>query len=478
MSKVTITVDGQEIQVEQGTNLIEAAKIAHQQIPHYCYHEGLTPDGNCRMCLVQVEKIPKPVIACRTLATEGMVVHTQNDEVKKMRQNVMEFLLVNHPLDCPTCDQAGECRLQDYYMDYDLGPSRYTEEKVHKDKMVDLGADIMLDEERCIVCTRCVRVCQEVAKDEELYVQQRGNHSMVATFPGKKMTNPYAGNTIDVCPVGALTSKDFRYKKRVWFLSYTDSICPGCSRGCNTSIHHADNKVFRLKPKHNAEVNDFWMCDAGRYDYKFINENRQLKHGYNTSNGYEEASYEETFTRFSELTKGYDPDQIAFIASAGESCEEIDAFVKLAKEVFGAKKVYYSKNDPENAFSDDILITADKNPNMAHIEKLGLSPVSEIKEPTSTTIIQRGLNEKDQKILQDKGLGILLLFAVNQSELNRQAKTIFPIPSYAEQGGSFTNLNGLTQKFHQAFSHKGESRLIRHYFEDLKTLDVGLKVAS
>ena len=242
MATVTLTIDGKKVEAEAGTNIIEVAKSIGVEIPHYCYHPGLRPDGNCRMCLVQMEKAPKPVIACRTGATQDMVIHASTPEVKKMRQNVMEFLLVNHPLDCPTCDQAGECRLQDYYMQYDLIASRYEEEKVHKDKMVDLGSGVMLDEERCIVCTRCVRFCQDVAKTEELYVQERGNHSMVATFPGKKMTNAYAGCTVDVCPVGALTSKDFRFKKRVWFLKETNSICTGCSRGCNTSIHQADNR--------------------------------------------------------------------------------------------------------------------------------------------------------------------------------------------------------------------------------------------
>ena len=323
MPQVTLTIDDQTVQVEQGTNLIEAAKLINNEIPHYCYHPGLRPDGNCRMCLVELEKSPKPVIACKTGAQEGMVVRTKTAEVEKMRKSVMEFLLINHPLDCPTCDQAGECRLQDYYMDYDRIPSRYQEEKVNKDKMVDLGAGVMLDEERCIVCTRCVRFCQDVAQKEELFVQERGNHSMVATFPGEPMTNSYAGNTVDICPVGALTSKQFRYKKRVWYLSNTDSVCPGCSRGCTTKVYHEDQQVYRLKPRLNPDVNGYWMCDEGRYDIDFLNHNRRLKSAIQKDGQLVECGYDDAVAQFHKTMACYAKNEIALVASAQESCEAL-----------------------------------------------------------------------------------------------------------------------------------------------------------
>lgn len=478
MTKVTIKIDDQEIQVEAGTNLIEAAKIANNQIPYYCYHAGLTPDGNCRMCLVQVEKIPKPVIACKTGAIEGMVVHTNTPEVKQMRQSIMEFLLINHPLDCPTCDQAGECRLQDYYMDYDLKASRFKEQKVQKDKMVDLGASVLLDEERCIVCTRCVRFCQEIAKDEELYVQDRGNHSMVATFPGIKMKNPYSGNTIDICPVGALTSKDFRYQKRVWYLTYTDSICPGCSRGCNISLHHEEKKVYRLKPRHNAEVNDYWMCDFGRYDYKFINENRRLKPGYRKDGQFIESSYDDSFQHVTNLLSDYKPGEIAFITSARESNQEIDAFVQFADGVFDTDYIYYSKNDPKDVYSDDILITPDKNPNTAHVQKLKLKPLKEISPDCKAVIVQRDLSEADFALIKEKNLKVLALFATNETIVDNLAETIFPIPTYAEQSGSFTNLDGIVQTFQMAFEPRGDARLIVNYLLDIKKVVGEIKKAS
>lgn len=467
MKKVTVTIDDKKLEVDEGTNLIEAAGLAGINVPHYCYHPGLRADGNCRMCLVQVEKIPKPAIACRTGAMEGMVVHTQTPEVKKIRESVMEFLLINHPLDCPTCDQAGECRLQDYYMDYDLIPSRYQEEKVHKDKMVDLGAGVMLDEERCIVCTRCVRVTQEVAKNEELYVQERGDRSMVATFPGKKMTSPYAGNTVDVCPVGALTSKDFRFKKRVWFLTETDSICPGCSRGCNISVHHADNQVYRLKPRFNPDVNKYWMCDFGRYDYKFVNENRRLRPGFRQKNKFTESSVEEALTQFNKNCAEFEPVEIAFVASALESNQEIDVFCAWARDKFDAKDIYYSKNDPKNPYHDDILITTDKNPNGAHVKKLGLKTLDQLPSHVKAVIIQKNLSEKDLKIIYERNLNVLALFSTNTTMLDEIAEVIFPIPTYAEQDGNFTNLDGKVQGFKRALTPRGEAKMLREYVKML-----------
>lgn len=462
--QVTLTIDGKEVTVPAGTSILEAAKTIGHEVPHYCYHPGLSVAGNCRMCLVNVEKIPKPVISCKTPVGQDMVVETQTEEVKKMQANIMEFLLINHPLDCPTCDQAGECRLQDYYMEYDRIPSRFKEEKVDKDKMVDLGGGVMLDEERCIVCTRCVRFCREVAKEEELYVQNRGDHSMVATFPGKEMKNPYAGNTVDVCPVGALTSKDFRYKKRVWFLNKADSVCPGCSKGCNIEVHQSDNKVYRLKPRYNPDVNNYWMCDAGRYDYKFINEKRRLKPAYQHADELLTSSYEEAMAHLHKEVAAVSSSEVTFVASALESVEEIDAFVAFAKE-FGAE-VYYSKNDPENPYSDHILIQADKNPNMKHIESLGLKPFSEISDSAKAVVVQRTLDPKDVKILRDKKLKVLALFATNETEFDDLAEVVLPIPTYAEQAGHFINCDGLKQPFNKAFEPRGEANGLAFYFKD------------
>jgi NADH-quinone oxidoreductase subunit G len=467
MSKVKITIDSQEVEVDEGTNLIEAAKQIGLEIPHFCYHPGLSADGNCRMCLVEVEKIPKPVIACKTGASEGMVVKTNVELIKKARASVMEFLLINHPLDCPTCDQAGECKLQDYYMDYDLQSSRYQEKKVSKRKMVDLGAGVMLDEERCVVCRRCVRFCREIAGKEELHVHERGHNSMVATFPGKELTNPYSGNTVDVCPVGALTSKDFRYKKRVWYLSQTNSICPGCSRGCNMSVHHEDQVVYRLKPRENQEVNKYWLCDVGRYDYRFINEGRRLKSAYRKGGVFSEVSYQESMSYLREVLAAYDPLNVAFIASAQESVEAIDFFVSFAKEKFFADTVFYSKNEPAECYEDDILINKDKNPNLAHVQKIGLRDVERLGKDVQAVVVQRNLSDKDLGLIMKQGLKVLVLFATNHTKVDEMAEVILPIPTYTEQSGQFINCDGLVQSFHKAFAPQGEARKIQEHLKEM-----------
>ena len=467
MENITLTIDGKSVSVPPGTSVLEAAKTIGHEVPHYCYHPGLSVAGNCRMCLVRIDKMPKPVISCKTTVAQDMVVHTQTDEVKKMQQNIMEFLLINHPLDCPTCDQAGECRLQDYYMQYDLIPSRFKEEKVHKDKMVDLGAGVMLDEERCIVCTRCVRFCQEVAKVEELQVQNRGDHSMVATFPGQAMQNPYAGNTVDVCPVGALTSKDFRYKKRVWFLKKTPSICTGCSKGCNITVEQADNTVYRFKPRYNADVNSWWMCDAGRSSYKSINDNRHLKAQYSQAGELISASLADTLQHLAthlKVTAG----KIIFVASAQESVEEIDAFVTLAKAANGI--VCFSKNDPDNPYSDNILIQADKNPNLKHIEALNLKPLADVITQGSHLIVQNSVSHKDLALLKKHNAKVLCLLASNISDLDTLAECILPTPTFAEQSGHFINCDGRKQNFEMAFKPRGEAMLLQQYTAGLMQL--------
>ncbi|HEX2441295.1 MAG TPA: 2Fe-2S iron-sulfur cluster-binding protein, partial [Methylomirabilota bacterium] len=264
-----VTIDGKEIEVPAGTNLIEAARQLGIEVPHYCYHPGLSIAGQCRLCMVDIEKTPRPTIACNTQATDGMVVHTDTERVKQSRRSMMEFHLVNHPLDCPVCDQAGECWLQIYYMKHGLYDPRMTDEKVHKPKAVPLGPHVMLDAERCILCSRCVRFCDEVTGTGELGIFHRGDHSEIGLFPGRDLTNNYSANVVDICPVGALTDRDFRFQVRVWYLDTAKSICTGCARGCNIDVHvnrrrppHAEGRrVARLKPRYNADVNAWWLCD-------------------------------------------------------------------------------------------------------------------------------------------------------------------------------------------------------------------------
>ncbi|MBI2339268.1 MAG: (2Fe-2S)-binding protein [Deltaproteobacteria bacterium] len=466
MTDVTLKIDDKQVTVPGGTSILAAALKAGITIPHYCWHPGLSAVGNCRMCLVQVEKMPKPVASCVQPVSEGMKVATCTEEIVKIRKSVMEFLLINHPLDCPTCDQAGECRLQDYYMSYDEVPSRFAEEKVHKEKMIDLGANVMLDCERCIACTRCIRVCQEVAGTDELTLANRGDRTVITVFPGKKLSNPYAGNTIDVCPVGALTNKDFRFKKRVWFLSRTPSICPGCSRGCNIEIHHEEGKVYRILPRYNPEVNKYWICDEGRYGYKFINENRILRPRILERNISRLVGHEEALDRLAEMIEQLPPDEIGVVAHAQETGETLKAFYDFARNVLKTRFLYTSRREVENPYHDDILITADKNPNQAFVDKLGFKPLSELKTLKGLLVLN-GLNEADLKITIEKRVPILCVWAANEGPVTHSAMVVLPIPTYAEQEGHFTNVQGLTQKITKAYSPRGEVLLVTETLAEL-----------
>jgi NADH-quinone oxidoreductase subunit G len=274
---VSVTIDGKATQVPKGTNIIEAAKTVGVDIPHYCYHPHLSIAGNCRMCQISVKGMPKMTIACNTGATEGMEVstHHTSKDVADAQAATLEFILINHPLDCTVCDQAGHCKLQDYHFEYNARPSRFVEEKVHKVKALPLGPNVMLDGERCIMCTRCVRFCDEITKTSELGMLNRGDQSVIAVSPGRELDNPLSGSVVDLCPVGALTHRQWRFNTRIWFTQQTDSICPGCSTGCNVKVAERDGKIVNVKARRNDAVNKEWLCDEGRYGFeRFLPVNR------------------------------------------------------------------------------------------------------------------------------------------------------------------------------------------------------------
>lgn len=274
---VNVTIDGKAAQVPKGTNIIEAAKTVGVDIPHYCYHPHLSIAGNCRMCQISVKGMPKMTIACNTGATEGMEVstHHTSKDVADAQAATLEFILINHPLDCTVCDQAGHCKLQDYHFEYNARPSRFVEEKVHKVKALPLGPNVMLDGERCIMCTRCIRFCDEITKTSELGMLNRGDQSVIAVSPGRELNNPLSGSVVDLCPVGALTHRQWRFNTRIWFTQQTDSICPGCSTGCNVKVAERDGKIVNVKARRNDGVNKEWLCDEGRYGFeRFLPANR------------------------------------------------------------------------------------------------------------------------------------------------------------------------------------------------------------
>ena len=274
---VTLTIDGKQVKVPKGTNLIEAAQSVGIEIPHYCYHQNLSIAGNCRMCQVRVKGMPKMEIACNMQAKEGMEVATQlsSKEVADTQAAVLEFILINHPLDCTVCDQAGHCKLQDYHYEYNARPARFVEEKEHKVKAEPLGPTVMLDGERCIMCTRCIRFCDEVTKTSELGMLNRGDKSVIAISPGKELNNALSGTVVDLCPVGALTHREWRFNTRIWFTDQTNSICPGCSTGCNVKVATRSGEVVQVKGRQNDAVNKEWMCDEGRYGFaRFLPKSR------------------------------------------------------------------------------------------------------------------------------------------------------------------------------------------------------------
>ncbi len=372
---ITITIDGKEIQTDPSKTIIEAAFENGIYVPHFCWHPALSISGNCRMCLVEVEKMPKQVIACSTRCMDGMVVHVNSEKAIQAREAVIEFILINHPLDCPICDEAGECKLQDYAYRYSVGESRFDEEKVHKPKRVELGPHVMLDVERCIMCSRCIRFCEDIVGYPQLTFVERGDQVRLETFPGKQLDNPYSMNVIDICPVGALTSMEFRFRARVWEMSDTPGVCPGCARGCNMDMWVRQNRILRLTPRENQEVNNFWMCDKGRLEsFKHVHAETRFdqpmlrKDGVLTPVGWDEA-----LASVSSDLRSYKGEQIAVIASPFDTCEDSYLAARFAREVL---KTPYLDLLPhlQPGDQDDFLIREDKTPNTAGARLAGITP--------------------------------------------------------------------------------------------------------
>lgn len=461
-----INVDGKEIEFKQGQSIIEAARENGIDIPHFCWHPKLSVSGNCRMCLVEVEKMPKLVIACGTFAADGMVVHTDSDKAISARNAVMEFFLINHPLDCPICDEAGECKLQDYAYQHGVGESRFVEEKVHKDKRVELGPNVMFDAERCISCSRCIRFSDEIAKDPQLTFVKRGDKVTITTYPGKQFDNPYSMNVVDICPVGALTNRDFRFKARVWDMSRTNSICNGCARGCNIEVWVRNNEVLRLVPRYNEEVNSYWMCDHGRLNtFKFVNDKDRVDgpqlriEGNLIKVGWDEA-YAEAASRL----KVFGKDEVALIGSAYATVEDNFIAAKFAKSVLGTGHLDFVRHiNP--AFGDKILRDEDVTPNTKGAELAGVVPS---KNGFDFSGIIKSIREGKIKalyILEDDiindnpelenvfaKLDLLMIHATNFNKTSSIADIVFPATTYAEKNGTFINFQGRAQRLRPAIA--------------------------
>ena len=484
---IQLTIDGRAVAARLGTNLIEAAKLVDIEIPHFCYHPKLSISGNCRMCLVEIglPKLgpdrkpvldaegrpsiqfgPKLTIACNTTASEGMVVLTRTPKVIKARRGVMEFLLINHPLDCPICDQAGECRLQELAVDYGQGCSRFVEEKEHKPKQTPLGPKIVLDDERCILCSRCVRFMREVAGQDCLGFVQRGSRSTLTCYPGQEPNTNYDLNIVDLCPVGALTSTDFRFRQRVWFLKETRSICPHCATGCNTVIWSREGTVYRQTPCDNAAVNQCWMCDYGRLNYKFINDPARLTV---PLIGGAKAEWPAAIRHVTGRLKAIQTagGKIAGIGSARATTEELF----LLRQLCQALGTDLLDSVPRSGTADKLLLHADRNPNMRGAILTGVAA-----NPPGGRLAQitAGIASGEIKALLVLGedvtacgmgaellakLELLVVVDILPGVTTQAAHVVLPGASFAEKSGTFINAQGRVQKINAAIARPGQARL-------------------
>ena len=466
MATVTLTIDGREVTVEKGATILKAAQKLRIPIPHYCYHPALPIAGSCRMCFVEVEKMPKLVTACSTVAGDEMVVSTDNENVQRGRKGVMEFLLINHPLDCPECDQAGECHLQNYSFKYGDSHSRFREDKRDRPPK-DLGPTIKLYTNRCIMCTRCVRFGREIDGFEELGVFQRGSHAQINTYPDKPLQNKLAGNVVDICPVGALIDKNFLHKARVWNLTRTPSVCPGCSSGCNLFVDTLDNRIQRLKPRFNGDVNGHWICDDGRYSYHAWENIERLEQPMVRDNGELKAgTWDDALAAVKancERIHGvHGADSMAAIGSATATNEENYLLATLFRGHFETSQLgllHTNSNGEAESFKSGFTIEADKNWNArGGAEMLELSGDADSVEP-----ILAGINEgrikalyilrKDNRDdlpdawLETLGkLELLIVQDVTPSKLSAMAHVVLPGANAWESEGTVTNSAGRVQR--------------------------------
>ena len=464
--KIKLFVNGEEVEVEAGKNLVDAVGAVGIEIPHLCYHPALGADGNCRMCLVGIEDGRPPLVpACKTPAQEGMKVLLNAEHIKKIQRDVMELELINHPIDCPVCDQAGECKLQDYYMSYDQAESRMTVPQVNKNKNMDFGGGVVHDQERCIVCGRCVRFLRQITKTGELGIINRTDVARVNIFPGRPIDNRYGVNVVDLCPVGAMTSSDFRFKQRVWFLKKALGVCHGCSKGCNITMEHnkeknKDDLLYRFRPRLNEQVNGYFICDEGRLSYKLENENRLTV----PQIGKVERDFESVITACNnEIAMSQRP---AFLISPSASLEQMVAVKALADKI-GAPISGFSDGYIKEGDGDDYLIQDDKAANRKGLELLGID--------TSKAGFETAADEAD--LLINFGNDLSLSYSADEiKELTKATKTIvcashmrdyihdaniiIPIASYSEYEGCIVNCDNILQKFSKAVTKNNEQSTI------------------
>ncbi len=457
-----LTIDGRQLTVPDGTTILQAALAAGIDIPYYCYHPGLSIAGNCRICLVEVEKFPKPVIACNTAVAEGMVVYTQSEKTKEWERAVMEFLLINHPLDCPICDQAGECKLQEYSFRHGQPTTRFVEEKSHGPKRRDLGPGVVYDWERCIKCTRCIRFCEEVTKTGELGMFLRGVHEEVGIYPGKPLDNPYSGNVVDICPVGALTWRSFRFRSRVWFLTDVPSTCAGCARGCSVNVGAFRNEVYRVTPRINQAVNRWWICDVGReWGERLRTARPERLSGPRFTRGAEKGPWATAIEEAGDLLAGASAGRAAVLASPRASVEDLFLAARIASGPLGGAPVFLPVH--ESGENDDLLIRRDRSPNRRGAELVlgalagGARPIAELERRLADgevdTLFALGpglvgpVSDEPPPLTAAalaKARQVIVLDAFH-SPLADAATLLLPVTTWGESAGTLVNFAGRVQ---------------------------------
>jgi NADH-quinone oxidoreductase subunit G len=466
---VKLTIDGQEVTVPKGTSLLDAAKRVGTEVPHYCYHPGLSSPAMCRLCLVEVEGAPKPMPSCVTQAMDGQVVHTRSELALDVREGVLEFYLVNHPLDCPICDMSGECNLQDYVHaeGREHGRSREPKRVFGRD---DFGGDVLYYGDRCVMCTRCVRFMSEVEQDHRLTVVERGNRSVIDTFFDEGLEGTHwHGNVVDICPVGALVSKDFLYKARAWDLEHTPSVCPSCAQGCNIDLHTRDNLVQRIKPRENLEVNGWWICDYGRRNYEWINHGHRLEAPLVRGDGSKAMGWKDALRALLDRAGALEARGVKAVASPYASNEDLGAFAALVKELGGGEIVYRS------AMADDevplkgfpqLARRRELAPNGKGVELVGGKRVGgpdgrgglESVAGHDGVVLVLGDPLADQGADFGASAALYVYLGARGGTATEAAHIVLPVTTFAEQEGTFTDLHGRVQRFWPALEGPGAAR--------------------
>jgi len=465
---VNLTIEGRPASVPEGLSILEAAKTVGVLVPHYCYHPGLPVAGVCRMCLVEVEKVPKLAPACATSVLEGQVVHVHSPKALEARKGVLEFLLINHPLDCPICDQAGECELQDYTFAEGRADSRLREPKRFT-PTEDFGGDVLYVTNRCILCTRCVRFMSEVAHDPVLNVSERGDRAFIGKAEGEDLTNPWAGNVVDLCPVGALLSKDFLNKARAWELDRAPSICTGCSQGCNVVLETRDDVLVRLKPRSNPSVNHYYACDVGRMSYRTFNRRDRLQQPQiRSGRGLQNVDWEEALAA---AAKAFAGRRVVVVVSPNLSNEALFLLERIAARTGGAG-VFRVSQGPEVPLPGvpDLALREERAANATAARMLGFTEIGALngvlRDGDALLVVDDALVNADASDLS-RASAIVLVGTAMPDILAERAAVVLPMANTAEEEGTLTNLRGRVQRFMQAKAAPGVARPSWYVLGDL-----------